>query len=194
MTSGGYYIPVDNMQGTVTLQFYNTFINGRSLVWGERQVFCAIMAGLALKYIPRIVITGTEDGENRYYDHEDNGFAGSKNIETIIGTDNANQQSSSFLMAIGQNNGYTPIQEFTYRTLAGTETFTERPEMHLLDRMVAHGSEVRKNVTYCVRNFVADLMQTIYQKGSKYFFGVDAKHDWREDEQEIKFIEITDKI
>lgn len=191
LSAGGFYIPVNGEISSVRLDIYNICGNGHSGRYGDQpQIFSVIMSDLKVIYASNPNITGSTDSDNRYFKYHPSGFTGSKQIETIIGTFNNNQPNASFIQTYDSTQQtYNNIESFVYR-----RDSSERPEMHLLDRMVAHGSEVRKNITYCVRSFVADLMQTIYQKGSKYFFGVDAKHDWREDEQEIKFIEITDEI
>jgi hypothetical protein len=68
--------------------------------------------------------------------------------------------------------------------------------MNLLERMVVHYGQVRRAFTAQNRyayNPVAtyNMPEMRYVYDSRKFFGVEANRKWRDDIQEVKFIEVT---
>lgn len=195
LPQGGYYIPADNISGVVKLSIYNIANNGRGGGNNiEMQIFSFIMTNLLVSWIPKTNITGTEEGENNYFRQSENGFAGKMESNLIIGTYNANQPSGSFIQKLTQTSPditYGNIESLNYRTDGGDSSIEERPEIHLLDRMAEQGAETRESIYYQTRDAIADIMTTVFERGNKKYFCVEAKRSWRDDQREAKFIEIT---
>ena len=73
--------------------------------------------------------------------------------------------------------------------LYSTDHGSHRPEMHLLGRMVSYYNHIRLGM----RAIVADdqnLISKLWSHGGRVFIGIDAQHNWRDDTQEVEFIEV----
>ena len=56
--------------------------------------------------------------------------------------------------------------------------------------MVAHYETVRRAYSAQLES-AGNLMSSAFSYLNKRFFGIDAKHNWRDDTQEVKFIEVS---
>ena len=82
----------------------------------------------------------------------------------------------------------TYLQTVTFNTDGGS--VTERPEMHLLSRIANYYNTVRRTFKGIV-DAGQDLILPRFNYISKKFMAVDAQHNWRDETQEVKFIEVT---
>jgi hypothetical protein len=111
------------------------------------------------------------------------GFNEEKQIELTLGTYNNNMDSLSFI----KQNLTTYIERFPY--IDASATINQRPELHLLDRMVYYYGYVRRMFRCNVLRGL-DYMQTLYGYNYRSYFGVKASTEWRDDTEEVKFIEV----
>lgn len=188
LRGGGIFARADGIAGIATLKIFNYSVGTRDTI-NDNQIFSFIMQNLLVSWVPAVNVTGTEEGENRYFKQENNGFRGDKKIDLIIGTYNANQPSASFVQKY-DSGVYSNIEALPYRADDAGTTLNERPEEHLLNRVAQQNGSSRKSITYQTRDAVGDVMQTVFTDSNKKFFAVEASRNWRDDEQEVKFIEV----
>lgn len=147
-----------------------------------------IIESLDVQYTPDTEITSSSAGENKYFRGISLfGFEKKENISLEVGTNNNNVPAVNLI----RDNAMTLVETFTY--LPGIplpSTVEVRPESRLLDRMEAYWSQVRRSFRFIIQSGT-DLFTSRYTYLSKKFFGIDAQHNWREETQEVKFIEVT---
>ena len=114
------------------------------------------------------------------------GFSEDKEIDLTIGTDNNNRNNTSAFIL--NSNGTENISTMPYMKEGLTQN--ERPEEHLLNRMATYYNQVRRTFKAIAESGV-DIFNKKYTYLGRQFFGIDKKHNWRDDEQEIKFIEVS---
>lgn len=184
--SSGFFIPADNMVGDIQVYIFNYAYcnpNGQPLQ-NYLSSFC-IIESLDIVYSPRYDMAASNRNSNTYLQLIPNsGFDNEHDANLIVGTINNNKVAPSFI----KNSSGVFIESLTYRT--NTSTQEERPEINLLGRMVAQYGQVRRTFKAVVQSGL-DLITTRYIYLGRRFFGVDAQHNWRDDEQQIKFIEVT---
>lgn len=180
-SDSGYFIPVDNMTGIVTLFILNNVnvITDNSTMISYAHIF----SGISVSYLPSRTFVESSRKSNNYLQDLQSGFSGEKQILLTYGTFNNNISSPSFVLDRG---AFT--QSFSYWKNT-TSVFRDRPEMHLLTRMSAHMSQVRRTLTAIIESGI-ELMLTRYQNNGRKFFGVKTNTNWRDDIQEVKFIEV----
>lgn len=198
--NGGWFIPVSSdMSGAVTFKIMSwcqtdysyTFqqVDGApyyDIVFTPRP-YAKIIEGLAVGVTFAKTVTESERSTNTYRRViMQSGFSEDKTIDLTIGTDNNNKDSTpSFLKDTDGTTNITSLQYYS-----GGNVVNERPEEHLLNRMATYYNQVRRAFKATVETGI-DLLTTRYTYLGRYFFGIDKKHDWRNDEQEVKFIEVN---
>ena len=128
------------------------------------------------------------------------GYNEVKEVTLKVGTNNYNRDSDTFLR---KNDGtYLDYIMYYYREGDIMRVVGKRPEEELLARMKDYYSVSRKTyrATAEVKPYIVTSVEEgtrekglpeIYpQIGTGTFMVVDADHDWREDTQKIKFIEV----
>ena len=116
----------------------------------------------------------------------DSGFSENKQIDLTLGTNNSNTPSPSLLRTY-DNLGF--IENISYTASDGS-TVQERPEMHLLNRMVEYYKTMRRTMEAKIATGI-DLFRNRFSYNGRKYMAIDKKHDWERDEQEVKFIEVT---
>ena len=116
----------------------------------------------------------------------ESGFSEDKETSLTLGTFNQNFPSPSFLRN-SANTAY--IQNVEYAAADGS-TVSERPEMHLLNRMVEQYKTMRRTMTAKIATGI-DLFRQRFAYNGRLFMAIDKKHDWEREEQEVKFIEVN---
>jgi hypothetical protein len=112
------------------------------------------------------------------------GFSDDKETGLKLGTNNNNYPNPALL----RNNRSTFIEKIKYMKFgAATE---ERPEMHLLNRMVEYYKTMRRTMEAKIATGI-DLFRNRFSYNGRKYMAIDKKHDWERDEQEVKFIEVT---
>lgn len=149
--------------------------------------FQKIITDLTIDTVYSRDITVSERGSNVYRKTIINmGFSEDKSIDLTFGTNNNNLPSPSLLRTYG-NEGY--VENIAYTASDGT-TVSERPEMHLLNRMVEYYKEVRRTMEAKIATGI-DLFRNRFSYNGRKYMAIDKKHDWEREEQEVKFIEVT---
>ena len=105
-----------------------------------------------------------------------------------IGTNNDNEISPSFL--------YDDLDgELTDVEYYDTETYKQRPEQHLAMKMAEYYSKPRYIYEAIIERMddrLVGLQWLNYIYNNKRFMPIDKTHNWREDTQTVKLIEIAD--
>lgn len=181
----GWFIPVtETLTGTVS--FY--ILNFVPVTENSNYEYCYshILHDLSITHILPISIVASERGSNVYRKNIlMSGFNEEKTINLSVGTYNNNQPHPCFITL----NGTTLIETMDYAT-EPSGSLTERPEMHLLNRMVSYYDTIRRTFT-AIHRGALDLMLSLYTYGSRKFFAVGAEKNWRDDEEKVTFIEVT---
>ena len=201
--TGGYLAKVTGtMTGKVVFEILNTTIVGtadRMKIkdpnpdYNDNEVevfyypFQKIITGLEVDLVYARSITSVNESDNVYRRTIlESGFSEDKQIDLTLGTRNNNTPSPSLLRTY-EDSDY--VQLVSYTNGSG-EKVLERPEMHLLNRMVEHYKTMRRTMEAKIATGI-DLFRNRFEYNGRVFFGIDKKHDWERDEQEVKFIEVN---
>lgn len=183
----GYSIPIGDMSGDIELYIANyvySYKEGEPLQ--NLLSSCGIITDITVSYVPVFDLLESDRNTNVYLrDISGAGFSEEKSIDLIVGTWNNNKWTTNFLT----DSNYSYIENFTYRTGLST-TKEQRPELHLLDRMVVQYGQVRRLFTAIAQRGLS-LMDTRYTYQSRAYFGVKRQTNWRDDTEEVKFIEVS---
>lgn len=172
--TSGWFIPVPDRAGQVTLTICNVCECA-----GQYVPTSFILSNLDFSFIADNELYASQRNTNLYAKKLLQPFSDSETISLRIGTINNNVNSSVF---VRDSNGL--IQKISY------DTGDFRPEMHLLSRMASQYGEMRR--TYQgVLQAGADFMLTCYRYIGRKFFGVKYQHNWRDETESVKFIEIS---
>ena len=180
--STGYFIPVVGMTGTVTLIIYDRCINKDSNGL-YHACYTHVMTNLKVRYMERSSIVSSDNSENVYREDVQTGFSDTKSVNLTIGTSNNNDPMSIFIR--DKTNSFY-VAQCIYLSIAGITA--ERPERHLVRRMATYYKEIRRTLLATIHSGL-DLMLARYKYNNRLYFGIDAQHNWRDDTQEVKFIE-----
>ena len=180
----GLYFPINELIiGYVTLSIMNfgaflvTLPNEQTEV---HQVNSSIIRELGVYHVASVEGTVSDRTENVYRQQIlSAGFSEEKNCDLAIGTMNNNIPSKRFI----KSNATTYIETLSYSGV------NQRPEMHLLGRMASYYDRVRQTLRAKVGTGLG-LFDTLYSHGGRVFVGIDAQHNWRDDTQEVEFIEV----
>jgi hypothetical protein len=179
--NSGYFIPVENIVGDVELYILNvTYTNNEGDTLHPRASYAKIIRNIVVEYLPIYYLTVSNRDENTYrrtimlY-----GFRDTKEIHLAIGTMNNNIPSDIFIKS----------DETTYTEALLYGSSYERPEMRLVNRMVTYYGKARQTLRAKVGTGLG-LFDTLYSHGGRVFVGIDAQHNWRDDTQEVEFIEV----
>lgn len=185
-TNDGWFIPVTStMRGYVRLSIIGVVESGTDFMASHVYSNSRIISNLQVSFLPNNPLAASYRDTNVYRKNIIlSGFSEEKTIETILGTYNNNVPSASFI----KSNSSTYIVFFPY--IDASATINQRPELHLLDRMVSQFGAVRRTFSGVVQRGV-ELMQTRYTYLGLRFFGVKDQTNWRDDTEEIKFIEVS---
>ena len=188
----GYFVPIiDQMDAEVTLHILN-FVPVMTSDGVYRYCYSHILDNLEVSHVRPISIVASERGENTYIKEIlASGFSEDKEASMSVGTINNNVPSPCFI-----KRSLTEYIELLTYYADGGSTFTERPELNLLNRIVAQFNQLRRTFTAIMKNpFSAiqtyDFFQIRFSYLGKKFFGVVSNNDWREDTQKVKFIEVS---
>ena len=186
--NSGWFIPVEEeLEGKIKLYILNISrcdIN-RTVDTLFADNHSKIIFDLAVEFKPIMDMAVSGRGQNTYRQTiMQSGFSTDKGIDLFVGTINNNIVTPSFI----KRDLSTFIETLQYYT--ATSSKDQRPELNLLSRMVSLYSEVRRTFRATVQSGI-DLMLARYTYNSRKYFAVDAEHHWRDDEEEVKFIEVT---
>lgn len=200
--TNGYLIPVSNMTGEVTISIMDHIVVGDVLNFYPigRAYF---MSNFMVKHHKPSDSTSlrSDRDENKYISRTTAvGYNEVKEVTLKVGTNNYNRDSDTFLR---KNDGtYLDYIMYYYRDGDTMRVVGKRPEEELLARMKDYYSVSRK--TYRAIAEVKPYIVTSVEEGTREkglpeiyphigggtYMVVDADHDWREDTQKIKFIEV----
>lgn len=180
----GWFIPItEEITGVIKLYILN--VGSCETGSGMKDAHSRIIADLDVSYTPIYDMVTSKRTLNTYRETiMESGFIGERSIDLSLGTINKNIES----MAMIKSSTTVYIERMRYYT--GTNTTTEqRPELRLLARLARYYVETRRVFTGVVQ-LGLDVMQRCYSYQSRRFFGVRANVNWRDDTEEVKFIEV----
>ena len=194
----GYFIPItQQLNGKVTLHILNVAYVYHQVSGSPAYhiSYTHILYDLNIVHIlPRSVVSSERSSNAYRRTILSSGFSENKEIQLKVGTINNNYQAACFI----KSDSSTFIEGIPYFYRNGQTTWVQndRPEMNLLTRMVVHYRHVRRTFI-AIRRYIYDPFATFnflrvrFTYLDKKFFGVISNHNWADDTQEVKFIEVT---
>ena len=193
----GFFVPAPNQKGRLVFEILNytyTTDDMKIEVKGEGDIlsvhaypFEKILTDLEVDLVYPRSITSTDRSNNIYRKTIiGKGFSEDKEITLELGTINHNIPATSFLRTYG-NEAYLTTVGYT---ASDGSTVAERPEMHLLNRMVEYYKTMRRTMEAKIATGI-DLFRNRFSYNGRKYMAIDKKHDWEREEQEVKFIEVT---
>lgn len=167
-----YLIPItDAMDGEITLKIYPQGYN-----------VAHVYRKLSVSYVPPIEKELTERTENQYHQKLSTHFTDEKTVTTDIATKLNNVMSPSLLL---NNANGTPTKELTYEYLGPDETHLtvdRRPEVDLLNRLVAYYGAARQTLELKVKHPTAAALPLLKLNGispdTKKYLPLAESRDW----------------
>ena len=205
-SDSGFFIPVTDFTGKVKFRILNvTFTDYQydidvqgsiAYVWRDIHVqtqiptypFVHLLNDIEIGLVYPRNISSTSRTSNVYRRNIlDSGFSEDKEKTLSFGTINNNDYPYYAFLRNSANTAY--IQNVEYAAADGS-TVSERPEMHLLNRMVEQYKTMRRTMTAKIATGI-DLFRQRFAYNGRLFMAIDKKHDWEREEQEVKFIEVN---
>lgn len=179
------------MSGIIELKIYNiqymwSNLSPQSGGWVTSP--SRIVSNLELIHIPKDSLGVSDKTSNEYRRQTGVPFKGEEERSLQIGTWNDNISAPNFILGSAKVSDY--IQALSYTD--GTTTTDERPEIHLLGRMVNFYAKSRLWVQAIVDRAM-DGMKTIYSYNGRKMVGMNSETDWENDSKAMKFIEVKDE-
>lgn len=185
----GWFIPVeDELKGKVQFCIYDTVIieptqyNGNTV---RVEAHSRIVSDLDVVFLKNNALSASGRNNNTYQETILlNGFSNDEEIALSIGTINNNRIAPCF---IKDESGYLQMLSYNLPS-SGSENM--RPELRLAARMAGHYEQVRRTLIAQVQSGIS-LPPNRYSYENRKFFGIDKQHNWRDDIQDVKFIEVS---
>ena len=190
--TSGWFIPVSgHMTGTVELIIYNyVLVAPYQSTRGRLEAHSRIISDLKVEFYMNNTRTASHRGQNVYRKTIlESGFSEVEDKTLQLGTINNNIYAPCFIE--DENKDF--IQQFWYlisRNGHNMDVYVARPEKYLLSRMAAHYGQIRRTFTGVIQSGVDIILQR-FSMNSRNYFGIDKQHNWRDDTQEVKFIEVS---
>ena len=181
----GWFIPIQNTGITGQIEFTILSLEKHYQQASMAHYYDAIIQTLEIGVVYPSDPTANTRGNNTYQQLVSAGFNGEKVINLNLGTDNNNTPSPTFVL---DKNGAL-FDTIPYNGENNLVSY-QRPEVNLLARMVQQYGTVRRTLKGILQSGL-DVLTTKYTYKNTNFFGVSASHNWRDDEEEVKFIEVT---
>ena len=195
----GWFIPVNNgvlppgiesLNGapTFTILDCSAMKGWSSFMMSYGLSYAAIISGLEVGIVYPSLSIAAKRNSNTYQQVMASGFSGDNEITLDFGTFNQNVSSPSF---VRDKNGFY-VTNILYRYLDGQQVTTKniRPEMQLLARMVQQYQRTRRTLKAVAESGLY-LFDARFNYNNRHFFGISQNKNWREETQEVKFIEVT---
>ena len=180
---GGFLIPVtQDMTGHLTVKIRNVFTMNYETLGNYTS---RIIEGFQVSLLQTAPSFYSDNTTNKYKRNLDNNFKAEITKSLKLGTIKINQPSPALLLT---ENGY--LKTLPYNPSA---IVNERPETHLLGRMSEYYNIARHTYHAEIRQGL-DMVGQLWTIGTKTFFGIIKNHNWEDDNQIVKFIEIKDTI
>lgn len=197
---GGIFVPIDVTAAKFKFDILNIVYCDSTMAFTDNVTsyksnsvefpvypFQRILSGLTIDIVYPRDVTVSSRGSNVYRKTiMEMGFSEDKEKSLKIGTWNNNVSSPSLLRTYN-NDGY--VESVDYAAADGT-TVSERPEMHLLNRMVEQYKTMRRTMEAKIATGI-DIFRQRFSYNGRKFMAIDKKHDWEREEQEVKFIEVN---
>ena len=180
---GGFLIPVtQDMTGRLIVKIRNVFTMNYETLGNYTS---RIIEGFQVSLLQTAPSFYSDNTTNKYKRNFDNNFKAEITKSLKLGTIKINQPSPALLLT---ENGY--LKTLPYNPSA---IVNERPETHLLGRMSEYYNIARHTYHAEIRQGL-DMVGQLWTIGTKTFFGIIKNHNWEDDNQIVKFIEIKDTI
>ena len=151
-----------------------------------------IITNLQVEQVQPTSITASGRNNNTYRQSNpvSKGFRGEKKIDLDLGTINNNNAGYNFIETINlTTQKYEYLERLPYMQTAST-TYNERPELHLLNRMVAQCGVIRRTLTATVQNML-NTFNCLHTYQGKTYYGIHQEVNYRDDTASMKFIEVN---
>ena len=179
----GIIMPItEPLSGMVSVRFYDHI--EYSTVRNIADVHSAILYDLKVEQLVKDEIYVSSRGSNVYRKTIiSKGFSNDKSVNLTIGTFNNNVHGVKYIY-----NGDVYLDIWHFET--PDSTVFQRPEYHLLERIVKQYNQVRRTYTAVLHRGM-EVMAMRYNYLGRKFFAVKSQVNWRDDTEKIKFIEVS---
>jgi len=146
----------------------------------------ALFSSLEIGFLRNIdAAPNAENGQNTYKGSTNKPFSDEVSVSMIFASDNGNNFGTGLL--VNTNNSYCDGVSYSYEGGG----LLDKPEEHLLDRILLHGKDVKKKETVEFRtSLVADLSPAIFLRTvNMNGYPVSISHEWRDDVSKVIIIE-----
>lgn len=182
----GWFIPISEpLSGFVTFKILSVVMSRPYNSYDHIDARCHIMSDLKISYYQNNDLAASDRSENTYRESiEISGFSNAEKTTLQLGTINNNIYAPCFIQ--DSDNNYVEIFQYNGQSAP----ISQRPELNLLERM-------KQQYRYIRHTFVGEVETGIgihlkkFTHNNKNFFGIDKQHNWRDETQEVKFIEVT---
>lgn len=190
----GYFIPIPagtTMQGdlefSITTASYCLIQTPGPQTWTWRDAHSRIITDLQIDFLQTIDPMASRRTSNTYRQTIlSSGFDSEVAVDLTIGTNNNNVPSDCFV----KSDQTTLITSLPYY-YGASDTRNMRPEKNLLARLVAQYNQVRRTFTGVVGTTSLNLLKTTFAYLNRRFFGIVKQRNWRDDTEEVKFVEVS---
>lgn len=182
--TGGYFVPVDpSLSGPVIIEL-QSFADSSDADVHNMDFHACIMTDLNVSFLPKEGIIASDRNEVTYRKSVISGFSDKRSLDLTIGTVNNNRPCAGML--IDPYGKYLRTMTYFVSGAGGIQ----RPEVHLLNRFStwlskmrrAYYAEVSSGLSLCDRRYTID---------SKPYVAIDSRHDWINDRQRLRLIELA---
>ena len=184
--ASGWFIPIASaMTGEVEFTFYDGVVTQQGHTGIVGSVIHKILTDFSVEQLMTRDVVNSTRGSNTYRKTIlSRGFKDEITVDLKVGTKNNNPVSASFIRSrLG-------VYRETLDYYTGQDPISERPEVHLLDRIAKQVNKVRHVYQATVQRGL-ELMHTTYTKDGRTYCGIKSQTNWRDDTEQVKFIEVT---
>lgn len=145
-----------------------------------------ILSNLEIKMVPDNNIIAGERSSNDYVSIIRQGD-NEKSVDLKIGTNNNNVITTNFI----RNTLNQLVTSVTYWNNQNS-AYAQRPEVHLVNMLARWCQEIRRVLTITTERSVnEETWRKVFTKDGRRFISITTNTNWREEEEETKFIEIA---
>ena len=174
----GYGIPVSGLGGLVDFRIVSAF-DGQG---GYTLNFTSLTIGFVKE---RTKALNSDRSQNVYTETTGAVFSDERTIDLIFATNNLNSYGLGFVM--DEDGAYTYDVPYSYNQ----RTDYERPEEHLLSRLISRGYSTKAKEVLNVRHDLISLSPTSYcESGQMSAYPIAISHKWRDDLLNVVLVQL----
>lgn len=178
----GYGVPINGLGGLVDFRIVNAFDGAGGFTLN----FTSLTIGFVKE---RTKALNSDKSQNIYTESTGAVFSDEQTVDLIFATNNLNSYGLGFVM--DDDGAYTYDVPYSY----SQRTDYERPEEHLLSRLISRGSGPKAKEVLNVRHDLISLSPTSYcEDGLMSSYPIAISHKWRDDIMDVVLVQLWNGI